>query len=117
MENGTENKQHVHFGHVGLVALVAGLLLSIFVMKNGFHFTLQARADKPKITYDQVRSEVLTQTAPALVSPEDNTSAELAAIDPNYKDGSVLGTSTGTDMSIDQLGVPQAEQMVTQSML
>jgi len=110
-----DSKTHLHFGHLGLILLCAGLLVGITFMKGGFKLSLggEAKGAAQKYTLEQARRDVALELGEGGESLNNsNTANQLALLDLDLAQGSVLGASTEGD------GVfPAAEEIFTPQVL
>ena len=97
MNNETQSTaESVNFGHLGIIALCALLLIFTAWMKSGFNFALGQNGVSrvPVVTFDQSKAEAVAQ-APAPTDPNGTVlNEQLATVDPGNFGGSVLGAST-----------------------
>lgn len=109
-------KEHFYFGHIGIIAACAALLIGITVMKHGFvlPFGKKAREQPVKeLTYEEVKRRVVAENDLIFQSPNEPALAEeinskLALVDPSFQQGQVAGASTGTEDSLLELAEAQA---------
>lgn len=112
-----ENTQDHGFtkSHIATVALCAFALAGIAFMKSGFHFSfaMKQQVAEKQFTYEMALAQVQSETG-VDVSPTQNQDREqLAMLDSNYSEGSVLGASTGTLDSV----IPDAALTLTPEVL
>lgn len=116
MQNTLENRrEHLHFGHLGIIAACAVILLALTVMKGGFRFSLKSSsASQPGLTYEEAKKMAVAQMGgePESTYDPDIAQQQLAMIDPSLADGQVLGASTGLEGMM-----PAAETVFTDSIL
>jgi hypothetical protein len=104
------------FGHLGIVVLCAIVLIFTGWMKDGFNFELGRKASRDKYTYAQAEADALSQLA-SVDNPANSVDAsqraggdaKIAMIDPLSDKAQVLGTSTGTLLSV----LPKPEDILS----
>jgi len=101
--------------HIAMVAVCALSLAGIGFMKNGFNFSLtnSSRNEMKPFTYEMALAEVQGTIPDGQGTTEDENRNQLAMLDSNFSEGSVLGSSTGTLDSI----IPDAKDMLTPEIL
>jgi hypothetical protein len=111
--NDTITKEHFHYGHVGVIALCAVVLMFLTFMKSGFKLPQKAQPVK-QYTYEQAKAEALAEVTGSTnpVIPEEDQS-QFAMLDPNSHQGAVLGASVGTEDPI----LPDMEIELTDEVL
>ncbi len=105
-------QKSLHLGHLGLILFCALLLTGITFMKGGFKLSFNKNTDTQitKYTLEQARQEVAGENGSVVNG--DDTLSQLALIDPDLGQGSVLGAST------EDLGMfPPAEEIFTSETL
>lgn len=102
-------------GHIATIAVCALALAGIGFMKNGFNFSL-SKASSGEIkpyTYEMALAEVESQGSSSGEHSADENRNQLAMLDSNFSEGSVLGASTGTLDSV----IPDAQDTLTPEVL
>lgn len=93
------NQQSLHFGHIGIIAFCAMVLIALTFIKGGFHFSLGSAnpSFSNALTYEQAKQETFAVmgSAPNIQAGSSQAQNQIAMLDPNLQQGSVLGTSTG----------------------
>lgn len=102
-------------GHIATVAVCALVLVGIGFMKNGFNFSLTkaSSAEVKPYTYEMALAEVQAGSVDGQGTTEEENRNQLAMLDSNFSEGSVLGASTGTLESV----IPDAEETLTAEVL
>lgn len=93
-ENKT--KQHFHFGHLSLIAGSVAVILLISWFKGGFSFEKKQVSISKNYSYEQAQLDAAKQTLSSSGLSQKEQETQLALLDPNFLEGSVLGSSTGT---------------------
>ena len=94
-ESYKDPKHHVHFGHIGIIALTAFMLFAVVFMKNGFHVLANDNASNVvQVSYSDVKNKVDADVNRNFRTGTENSNAQLAMLDPTLNKGAVLGAST-----------------------
>lgn len=98
-----KTKQHFNLGHLKLIAGSVAVILLITWVKGGFSFEKKQTAVTKNYTYEQAQSEAIAKESVSLNQTSSKAKNELALLDPNFASGSVLGTSTGTEATMESV--------------
>ncbi len=107
----------LHWGHLAMIGGFAFILVSVMVLRGEINLNpFRAKADSPKgLTYEEVKAQVAMEMGESS-SNLDAIDSQIAMVDPSSGDhGSVLGMTTGLNISdpIDKVFPPELmEQLV-----
>ncbi len=94
--------QHLHYGHLAIIAGCVVFLVGSMVMKNGFSLSsLTARAGddgSKKLSYEEIKKQVAAESNVVMTDP-DKLAEQVAMLDSGSRAGKVLGESIGLKVS------------------
>lgn len=103
--NSKISKNHIHGGHLGVIAIASAVLILFSMMQNGFRFGRASAENEPgagtALSYEQIRDKVAAAHA-SQTQQDDNSSlsGQLALIDPSLNQAAVLGATTDISQAI-----------------